>query len=122
MQERKLMKKKKEPYEQVKIDEGNLTADQLVKLKELMKRKSRVFANKEDATSRATNITHSIDTGNHRPIHVPKYRVSFKDRSVVETHVKDMLRKNVIEPSKSPWAFPIVLLPKKDGSTRFCVD
>ena len=91
-------------------------------MKELIKRKSRVFANKEDAPSRATNITHSIDTGNHRPIHVPKYRVSFKDRSVVEAHVKDMLRKNVIEPSKSPWAFPIVLVPKKDGSTRFCVD
>ena len=33
-----------------------------------------------------------------------------------------MKKGNVISESKSPWAFPVVLIPKKDGTTRFCID
>ena len=38
------------------------------------------------------------------------------------TQVQQMLSSNVIRPSNSPWASPVVMVRKKDGSLRFCVD
>jgi len=112
----------KAPQEEVKIDTNNLTKKQLEEVKNLLDEKSSVFAKKSAAPSKAINVKHQIDTGTSPPIHIPKYRTSHKERPIVEEHVKDMLDKNVIEPSRSPWASPIVLVPKKDGTIRFCVD
>jgi len=63
-----------------------------------------------------------IDTGDHPPIKQPSYRMPLLKRQKVEDCVTEMLRDGIIRPSDSAWASPITLAPKKDGTTRFCVD
>ena len=67
-------------------------------------------------------VIHSIDTGDHPPIKQHPRRIPFALRSKVDTMVEEMLDQGVIKHSHSPWASPIVLVQKKDGSHRFCVD
>ncbi|MEW8486667.1 MAG: reverse transcriptase family protein, partial [Candidatus Thiodiazotropha sp.] len=40
----------------------------------------------------------------------------------ISQQIDDMLLKDVIQPSSSPWASGIVMVQKKDGTKRFCVD
>ena len=70
------------------------------------------------------NVTeHHIDLiPGSRPITQQPYRAGPKAREFEQEQIDRMLRDNVIEPSQSAWASPVVLVPKKDGTLRFCVD
>ncbi|XP_061495907.1 uncharacterized protein LOC133390739 [Rhineura floridana] len=78
-----------------------------------------LFSNKPGRTS---IVIHSIDTGDHAPIRSVPYRVNGKVLNEIKKEVEDMLELGVIRESISPWASSIVLVPKKDGTTRFCID
>ena len=43
-------------------------------------------------------------------------------RDQIAQMVTDMQEKGIVQPSTSPWASPVVLVPKKDGQMRFCMD
>ena len=50
------------------------------------------------------------------------YRTPIKNRDVIDKAISEMLDADVIKRSRSPWSFPVVIVDKKDGSKRFCVD
>ncbi len=67
-------------------------------------------------------IQHWINTGDAAPLRQPPRRMPLAKRREVEQAVEEMHNTGVIEPPPSPWASPVVLVRKKDGTTRFCVD
>ena len=56
------------------------------------------------------------------PICQRAYRAPLTKRTEISKAVDDMLAQGIIQPSCSPWASPVTLVPKPDGSIRFCVD
>ncbi|GFX69652.1 retrovirus-related Pol polyprotein from transposon opus [Trichonephila clavipes] len=71
---------------------------------------------------RTRQTKHRIDTGEHPPIKQHPQRLPFAKQEEIQKLIKDMKNNDVIEPLSSPWAFLILLVRKKDGSTRFCVN
>ncbi|XP_039811591.1 uncharacterized protein LOC120674480 [Panicum virgatum] len=57
-----------------------------------------------------------------RPVNIRPYRYPPALRDEIEKQVADMLQKGLMQPSSSSFSSPILLVKKKDGSYRFCVD
>ncbi len=58
----------------------------------------------------------------HRGCRQPPRRLPLALRRETDKAITEMLQQDVIEASSSPWSAPIVLVRKKDGSIRFCID
>ena len=71
----------------------------------------------QDIPGRMCLVHHDILTGNSPPIRIPTYRLAHTAQAVLGGEIKSLLEQNIIEPSKSPWSAPIVLVPKKDGTS-----
>ena len=108
--------------ESKKADLSHVSASQRQKLEELLDRNNDLFAKNDCDLGRTHLVEAKIDTGDHPPIKQRPYRLPFSQRELVLEHIDKMLKAGIISPSQSPWASPIVIVDKKDGSKRFCVD
>ncbi|GFX46344.1 retrovirus-related Pol polyprotein from transposon 297 [Trichonephila clavipes] len=99
-----------------------LSDEQRNKLSELLRKFSGLFTKTDKSIAAKTNVKHRIFTGDHAPINQRAYRVSPTERRIIHEEVQKMLDEGIVQPSESPWSSPVVLVRKKDGSWRFCVD
>jgi transposase InsO family protein len=110
-------------FDELELDANpHLTPTQKVELKALVHEYADIFQPSTEGLQQTDCVHHHIDTGNAQPTNSPPYRVSPSERKVISEQIADMLHDDLIRPSQSPWASPVILVAKKDGSKRFCVD
>ncbi|CAG5131611.1 unnamed protein product, partial [Candidula unifasciata] len=65
-------------------------------------------------------VTHNISLSDDTPVKQPYRRIPPAFYREVQDHLQGLLEKQIIRESSSPWASPIVLVRKKDGTLRLC--
>ena len=99
---------------------ANLNDHQLQQLSALLTHYAHIFDVHRNDLSRTNIQSHKIETCGS-PIQQPVRQVPLPKRDEIKKLLTEMQEKDIIIPSKSSWASPIVLVPKKDGSVRFCI-
>ena len=96
---------------------------QAKKLARLLTEYSTVFSTGDGDVGQTTLVEHSIPVAEGtRPIRQPPHRLGPEKEAEAERQVNELLEKGLIEPAGGAWSSPVVLVRKKDGSWRFCVD
>ena len=99
-----------------------LHAKQQEQLRQLLHKYQDRFASNPLNPGTTDVIVHGIDTGEAKPVKVPPSRGSPEVQETIRKAIIEMKEAGVIEPSRSPWSSRVVLVKKKDGTPRFCVD
>ncbi|GBM08907.1 hypothetical protein AVEN_57452-1 [Araneus ventricosus] len=96
--------------------------EQRTAVRKLLNEFQDLFSTCDADVGRCNMTQHRINTGDSPPIKKYPRRLPLARKEEAEHLVKEMVDNGIIEELSGPWASPIVLVKKKDGSTRFCVD
>jgi len=105
------------------LPKQGLTPEQFQKAKELLERCSSAFVGPDNAVGYTDLVRHTIELEQGtKPIHCPPRRMSFTQKDALDEELDKMLKGGKIVKSRSAWASPVVMVMKKDGSIRCCID
>ncbi|CAC5382192.1 unnamed protein product [Mytilus coruscus] len=81
-----------------------------------------IFATSDKDLGCTDTVQMTIDTGDHQPIKLKPYRAPLNQRKIIDKAIEELLEANIIRKSRSAWAAPIIIVSKKDKTSRMCVD
>ena len=108
--------------EETEEDEIDVPEKHKRNITRLVKKNNDLFAKKDKDLGHTSTVKMRIDCQGHRPLKNRAYRTPLNKRKIIDKAIDEMLEAKVIERSQSPWSFPLVVVKKKDGSDRMCVD
>lgn len=95
---------------------SGLDHNQTKAVAKLLSKYSDVFSKHDYDIGRTGIIKHKISTGNSQPIKQPLRRVPLHMNTEVDNQIKEMLNRDVLQVSTSPWASGVIMVKKKDGT------
>ncbi len=106
----------------VDIDYGKLNEDDRRRVMKLLEENRDVFSRDSQDLGFTDTVQHEIPLVDNAPFRLPYRKIPAKQFQEVREHLAGLQKSGVIRPSTSPYASPIVLVRKKDGTMRMCVD
>lgn len=101
---------------------ASLNELQWQQLGELLEGKAHVIALTHSDLTGAQVPLMKIDTGDHLPVKVPPYCPALCHREFIQEEILKLVGQGILQASRSPWSFTVVVVPKKGGKFRLCTD
>ena len=102
--------------------ESPINKDDLARVQYFLRQRKSVFSLHDNDLGHTTAVQHEIKLTNDKPFKERHRRIPPAQYDEVRKLIREMLDAGAIRESHSPWASPVVLVRKKDGSLRFCID
>lgn len=96
--------------------------DELQQLHAVLIKFPKVFARNPKCPTQTTRTMHLVETGDSPPIQRKPYPIAHAEEETIRNEIEMLLNHGLIERSNSAWGFPIVMVDKKDGTRRMCID
>ena len=98
---------------------AELNGEQRNEVMEVLRRCEEIFT---EIPGKASAIGLKIDLADDRPIRCKPYSLPYAKRGEIREEIKDLMVTGIVRESSLPYASPLVVVKKKDGSNRMCVD
>ena len=104
--------------ESLNLSDSHLSLQQIELIREHLRSEASFFMKGKYPTTIRSNNPVVIDVGDNAPRLSGYRRLNSEEQTVVDEYVAKLIEADVVEPCKSPWSPPILLVPKKDGGLR----